>query len=85
MKRIVNNLPQHPSKISYNINKNISIFIRKNIIKKVILNRNYYSYEEAYGEYSQEEGRYILALAKTNFNQAFEIVASWEKEKSLPE
>lgn len=86
---MINKIIKTPIKmntINYKMYKNlIKIWIYNNIKEEKILKRRYWSADQAYGEYSQEEGQRILILAETDFNQAFEIVASWEKEKSLPE
>lgn len=64
---------------------NLLIWLRR-IIKEIkVLGVTYWTAIEAYGEYSLEEGQRLLTLAETDFDEAFEIVASWEKEKSLPE
>ena len=86
MEKLKKNIGSIPLKISKRKNEDFyQIWLRKNIEVIIIMNKEYWSFNEAYGEYSLEEGQYILALAEIDFDKAFEIVASWEKEKSLPE
>lgn len=85
LNKILNNPLPIKNKIYKKYDKNIKISLYKFLNNTKILGNMYWSYLKAYGEYSQEEGQSILELAEIDFNEAFEIVASWEKEKSLPE